>query len=256
MAKPWKWRKEVLSNTTMLALAGKKEEALSYLRQSVEAGWLNADHMKQDRDLLALHEEEEWKEIIRRVEERKQARDAQFDQKLKKQLESIYVRDQTLRRLYSDAEEKFGKGSEEMSYFWSVVSREDSINEAEVIDIIREHGWVGRSQVGGKANTALWLVIQHAPLEVQEKYLPLLEASVKEGESTGSHLALLQDRINMRNDEPQIYGSQVITDQETGEFKVYEIKNPAQVNERRKEVGLGPIEEYLKRWNIEWKVED
>ncbi len=44
--------------------------------------------------------------------------------------------------------------------------------------------------------------------------------------------------------------------QETGEFKVYEIKDPAQVNERCKEVGLGPIEEYLKRWNIEWKVED
>ncbi len=36
---------------------------------------------------------------------------------------------------------------------------------------------------------------------------------------------------------------------------VYEIWKPEHVNQRRKEVGPGPIEEYVKRWGIEWKVE-
>ncbi|MBI9035806.1 MAG: hypothetical protein JEZ03_15195 [Bacteroidales bacterium] len=177
-----------------------------------------------------------------------------FDKPLKEQLEQIYVRDQMLRQLYRDAEEKFGKESDEMKYFWQLVSEQDSLNEIGVIKIIEEKGWVGRSLVGGQANMTLWLVIQHAPLETQEKYLPLLKKSVLEGESSESHLALLEDRIQMRNGKPQTYGSQITTDKETGEQVVYEIWEPEYVNQRRKEVGLGPIEDYVKRWGIEWTI--
>ena len=67
-----------------------------------------------------------------------------------------------LRQLYQEAQEKFGKDTEEMNYFWEVVGRQDSINELAVIDIIEEYGWPGISLVGGKANLTVWLVIQHA----------------------------------------------------------------------------------------------
>jgi hypothetical protein len=160
-----------------------------------------------------------------------------------------------LRQLYRDAEEKFGRDSDEMNYFWQLVLEQDSLNEVEVIKIIDERGWVGKSLVGGQANMTLWLVIQHAPLETQEKYLPMLKESVLKGESKGSHLALLEDRIQMRNFKPQTYGSQITTDPNTGERIVYEIKDPEYVNKRRKEVGLGPIQDYVKRWGIEWTIE-
>lgn len=178
-----------------------------------------------------------------------------FDKPLKSQLENIYVRDQTLRQLYREAEEKFGRESEEMKYFWQLVNREDSLNELEVMEIIEERGWVGKSLVGGKANTALWLVIQHAPLGIQEKYLPMLKESVLSGESQGSQLALLEDRILMRNGQAQTYGSQISRDEESGEQIVYEIRDPEYVNQRRKEVGLEPIEDYVKRWGIKWDIE-
>jgi hypothetical protein len=142
-----------------------------------------------------------------------------------------------------------------MKYFWQVVSEQDSLNEFEVIEIIEGRGWVGTNLVGGKANMTLWLVIQHAPIEAQEKYLPLLEKSVKAGDSQGNHLALLEDRIQMRNGKPQIYGSQITRDQESGKQIVYEIKDPEYVNQRRKSVGLGSIESYVKRWGIDWIVE-
>jgi hypothetical protein len=123
-----------------------------------------------------------------------------------------------------------------------------------VVNIINERGWVGKSVVGGQANMALWLVIQHGPVEMQEKYLPQLRASVLEGESQGSHLAMLEDRVQMFKGEPQIYGSQIVPDEATGKMKVYEILEPEYVNQRRKEVGLGPIEDYVKIWEIEWTV--
>ena len=157
--------------------------------------------------------------------------------------------------MVSAARDKFGKESEEMEYFWDLMAQQDSLNEIEVTEIIEKRGWVGKSLVGGEANTALWAVIQHAPLEMQEKYLPLLKESVLKGESVGGHLALLEDRILMRNDKPQIYGSQLTPDKVTGKPVVYEIKDPEYVNQRRKEIGLGPIQDYIKRWGVEWTVE-
>jgi hypothetical protein len=236
------------------ALTGDTIHSIRNLNLSADKGWKNLKHIKKDKDLSSLYEVEGWPDILEKVQANLDEYEKDFDKPLKEKLEQIYVRDQMLRQLYRDAEEKFGKESDEMKYFWQLVSEQDSLNEIEVIKIIEEKGWVGRSLVGGQANMTLWLVIQHAPLETQEKYLPLLKKSVLEGESSGSHLALLEDRIQMRNGKPQTYGSQITTDQETGEQVVYEIWEPEYVNQRRKEVGLGPIEDYVKRWGIEWTI--
>jgi len=237
------------------SLSGDNELALIYLNLSADKGWLNLNHIKKDQDLSGLHHVKGWEDVLAKVQANKDDFEKDFDKDLKTQLEKIYVRDQTLRQLYAEAEKKFGRESEEMNYFWGLVSEQDSINEKEVVKIIDERGWVGKSVVGGQANMTLWLVIQHAPLDIQEKYLPLLKASVLQGESQGSHLALLEDRIQMRQGKPQIYGSQIIFDEETGKEMIYEIWEPEFVNQRRKEVGLGPIEDYVKRWGIEWDME-
>ncbi len=237
------------------ALTGDTIKSIAYIQQAAEAGWRNKKWMLQDSDLTSLHKIEGWQKAVDQVQANVDEYEKGLNKPLKERLEQIHVKDQTLRRLYREAEEKFGRDSEEMKYFWSLVNQQDSLNELEVIEIIDKYGWVGRSEVGGEANMTLWLVIQHAPLETQEKYLPMLEASVKKGESSGSHLALLVDRIHMRNGKPQIYGSQITVDQETGEQVVYEIKEPEYVNQRRAEVGLGPIQEYVGRWGIEWTIE-
>lgn len=237
------------------ALSGDTIQSIKNLNLSAEKGWKNLKYIKRDKDLSSLYEIKGWSKILEKVQANLDEYEKDFDKPLKVQLDQIYVRDQMLRQLYRGAEEKFGKESDEMKYFWQLVSEQDSLNEIEVIKIIEEKGWVGKSLVGGQANMTLWLVIQHAPLETQEKYLPLLKKSVLKGESSGSHLALLEDRIQMRNGKPQTYGSQITTDKETGEQVVYEIREPEYVNQRRKEVGLGPIEDYVKRRGIEWKIE-
>lgn len=120
------------------------------------------------------------------------------DSVLRKNLEVIKVKDQALRMLLPAAEEKFGKDSPEVDYIWTLIDVQDSINAVNVADIIEKYGWLGINRVGYSANLALWLVIQHAPLNVQEKYLGLLEESVSKGESEGWCLAYLYDRVLMR----------------------------------------------------------
>lgn len=237
------------------ALAGDTINSLKYLQISADKGWHNVKHIQQDEDLSSLHSVIGWKEVLSKVQLNLNEYERNFNLPLKKQLENIYVKDQTLRQLYLNAEDKFGRESEEMNYFWQLIEMQDSLNELEVVEIINQYGWVGTNTVGGQGNATLWLVIQHAPIEIQQKYLPLLKESVLRGESNGSHLAMLEDRIHMYLKEPQIYGSQVVRDEKNGQQVVYEIYEPEYVNQRRSELGLGPIEEYLKRMGVEWKIE-
>jgi len=237
------------------ALSGDTIQSIHNLNLAAENGWKNVEHLQRDTDLKSIHSVRAWDNVLTKVKANLDEYEKDFNKPLKEQLEHIYVKDQMLRQLYAEAENKFGSESEEMSYFWQLVSEQDRKNEEEVIKIIENHGWVGKSTVGGKANMTLWLVIQHAPLETQEKYLPVMKESVLNGESNGRHLAMLEDRILMRNDKPQTYGSQIVTDEETGRQKVYEVKDPEYINQRRKQVGLGPIQDYVKRWGIQWTIE-
>ena len=236
------------------AQAGDTIRAIDYLRQAAAEGYRHADYIERDTNLNSLHFTTAWPTIVTSVEANLTEYEKDYDHALKDRLERIYLEDQVIRQLWEDAQERFGKDSKEMKYFWEVVGRQDSINELSVIEIIEERGWPATSLVGDKANRTVWLVIQHADVELQEKYLPLLKASVVVGESSGSNLALLEDRILMYRGEPQIYGSQVRSNSEASELEVYEILDPENVNQRRAEVGLGSLESYLARFGIEWAV--
>ncbi|MFD0798432.1 DUF6624 domain-containing protein [Maribacter chungangensis] len=168
------------------------------------------------------------------------------DSILKKELESIKVEDQTLRLLLPNVIEKFGRESEEYKYVWSQIQSQDSISSNKLFEILDNHGWVGKSRVGSSANQAIWLTIQHSDLKKQEKYLPLLRESVVKGESEGWHLAFLEDRILMRKKQKQIYGTQAVWDNELKKNKIYPIKDAKNVNQKRKKLGLDPIEDYAK----------
>ncbi|PKP47179.1 MAG: hypothetical protein CVT92_17140 [Bacteroidetes bacterium HGW-Bacteroidetes-1] len=168
------------------------------------------------------------------------------DSTLKMNLESIRTKDQTLRLIIPELENRFGKDSDELTYIWTLIHFQDSINETDVISIIDKYGWLGTNRIGELANQTLWLVIQHAPIYIQEKYIPFLRISVEKGESEGWYLAFLEDRIAMRNGENQIYGTQSKYNKTTEKYHIYPIQNPENVNERRKRIGLETIEEYAK----------
>ena len=136
-----------------------------------------------------------------------------------------------------------------MDSLWAIQNHSDSVNTVYITNLIDKMGYPGKSIVGDEASTA-FLVIQHADLEVQEKYLPILQAAADEGELRWSSLALLIDRIEMRNERPQIYGSQVNRDPETGEYFFARIKDPHNIDKIREEVGLGPIQSYADNWNF------
>jgi len=175
---------------------------------------------------------------------------------LKDELENIRIKDQALRRLLGCINQTFGSNADEeySKYLWTIINQEDSINQKQVIKIIDEHGWLGISQVGFLANNALFLVIQHASVETQEKYFPLLKESAEKGESNLADMALMDDRIRVRNKKKQLFGSQTINI--NGRHYVYPIEDAHNVDERRKNVQLPPLADYLKFFGLTYPQDE
>lgn len=144
--------------------------------------------------------------------------------------------------------DKYGWQSNEMKELWKKQNELDSLNLIRIEEIIEKYGYPGKSLVGMQSNVA-FLVIQHSDIETQEKYLPILKEAADKGELRWSSLALLIDRIRVNNGEKQIYGSQ-IRQSGDGKYVLFPIEDEPNVNKRRAKVGLGPLEEYVKHWNI------
>lgn len=157
---------------------------------------------------------------------------------IKKQLELIRDRDQKVR---------IGMDSAAFAYYI------DSTNLVQIELLIAKFGWLGKSFVGSRGNQTCFLIIQHADSATQVKYLPMMQKSVEEGESSAADFALLQDRVLMRQGKKQIYGSQVVIDKQ-GNNIFYPIGDEKNVNLRREKVGLQPIEEYAKYFGIDYKL--
>lgn len=125
---------------------------------------------------------------------------------------------------------------------------QDEQNLAIIVNLIEKCGMPTLAEVSQQQMMAIWLVIQHSDKFFMKKYLPLLEESAKKGDIDQSMIALTKDRILLYEGKPQIYGSQVM------DGKLWDLYKPEYVNKRRREVGLDPIEDYLKVFDITFDV--
>jgi Family of unknown function (DUF6624) len=141
--------------------------------------------------------------------------------------------------------------SEKVAKKWKqVVERQneiDSKNRQRLDEIVKEHGWPKMSSFGPEASGVAFLIVQHADLEYQKKYLPLIKEAVTKNEARPSDLAMLQDRILKGEGKKQIYGTQVRVNQNTQVMELYPIEDEENVDARRATVGLGPLAQYLKK---------
>lgn len=130
----------------------------------------------------------------------------------------------------------------------------DRQNLETVISIIENCGMPTRVEVGQRGISAIWLVFQHADNYHRKKYWPQLKESADKGDIRKSQMALMQDRMLMNDGKPQIYGSQVVSDHESDGWKLYDLKEPKKVDKRRAAIGMEPLSDYLKNFDIEFTV--
>jgi hypothetical protein len=113
-------------------------------------------------------------------------------------------------------------------------------------EIFEKFGYPGYSLVGETGSQNFWLMVQHCDSDpaFQSRVLVKLKIEVDNKNADGSTYGLLTDRVKINNGEKQIYGTQV-TYNSLGQAYPKSLADSVNVNKRRAEVGLEPIEEYL-----------
>jgi hypothetical protein len=237
------------------ALAGNADKAFFYLESAAKKDkWSNLSHLLVDADLNSLHEDKRWSTLTGIVKANKEKEEEKLNKPLVAQLDTIYREDQGDRMKMEEIQKQYGWKSKEMDSLLTKMSRQDSMNLVKVKTIIDKYGWLGPDQIGEQGATTLFLVIQHADSLTQVSYAPLLRQAVKSGKAKPQDLALLEDRILVRQGKKQIYGSQVRTNTETGKNEFFPIEDEPNVNKRRNSVGLQPLEDYAKFFGIEYTL--
>lgn len=235
------------------ALSNLPDSAMHYLSFAVnDKKYNNFTHIQSDSDLTRLHTESAWKAIIDKVKYNQQRAEKNYNRPVVSLLDSIFKLDQGGRKTEDDIEKKNGYQSVEMKKYLCDLTLSDSLNVVLVTSIIDKYGWLGSEKVGEQGNTTLFLVIQHADKKVHEKYLPIMRQAVMNGNAKGAHLALLEDRNALEEGRKQIYGSQVIRDSKTGKPTFAPIEDEKNVDTRRENIGLEPLEEYANLFHINY----
>ena len=238
------------------ALAGNADSAFYHLYIVAEKGnYDNYAHITSDEDLKSLHQDKRWKKLVEKVSDNKAKTEANYIKPVVAILDTVYIEDQKYRKGIMELIEKEGMQSAAVQERIAKMNYADSINLLKVEKILEEYGWLGFDKVGRMGALTIFLVIQHSPLKVQQKYLPMMREAVKNKQALPGNLALLEDRVALREGKKQIYGSQVQTDSVTNKNFLMPLEDPDNVDKRRAEVGLGPLADYLKNFGIEWNLE-
>ena len=124
--------------------------------------------------------------------------------------------------------------------------RADSLNRV-AVDSLLQNGWPEGLSV--QSNRTIWLIIDHADVEYQERYLPLIEQQAVQGTISPSDYATLLDRVNVRRQRPQRYGTQTGYKQRDDEVFtfVYPIEDIDALDSLRLSVGLDSMHLYLRQ---------
>ena len=237
------------------ALANYPDSAFSTLNQiAVNGSYSNYDHIIKDSDLSALKSDNRWQQLIVLVKANQDKAEVKFNKPLVAELKVVFNDDQSGRRKLDSVGKKFGFESKQIDELWNDIGKKDSVNLIKVQSILDKYGWLGPDVVSNRGSITLFIVIQHADQQVQEKYLPMMRDAVKKGNARPADLALLEDRVALEEGKKQIYGSQIALDPKTGKNSIRPIEDEPNVNKRRAAVGLEPLEEYAKQYGINYKL--
>ena len=165
---------------------------------------------------------------------------------LQMELIKMYVDDQACRgNIMDDIIDKFSVSRDQITQDGCIAV--DERNRTRLKEVFAEIGFPTRELVGKDAMYAVFLMLQHSDgdKEWQKSQLPNIEKAVKNGDLQGQSYAYLYDRIKINSGEKQLYGSQFSkVDPVTKSVELAETEDLENLDNRRREMGMMPIEMY------------
>ena len=210
-------------------------------------------------DFYALTSSSRWERIENLQLEKYQAKHGELKNPIyAKKLLRMIMQDQSLDYYIDLAKSDFMQKGYAPHWYYPLGAYKQHIgatNFTKMEILIKEYGWPTYSMVGDLAADAPLLIINHHENpEIRKAYIKQVETACRSGEGSCMEYAKIQDRILVEENKPQIYGMQFRYN-EKRVIEPFPIENPEMVDQRRKEIGLGPLKDYLKRKiNYDWTV--
>jgi hypothetical protein len=109
--------------------------------------------------------------------------------------------------------------------------------------MVARHGWPSAELVGEPASTAALMILLHCPdLGFQLACRDLIAEAAADGRCPAVHHAYIADHCAVALGQPQFYGTRI----NPGTLFPFPVRHPETVDERRHDVGLGPLADHLR----------
>lgn len=166
------------------------------------------------------------------------------------QLDSIKQEDQKWRNLFTEFEnnqtDTLGRDR-----IIELIKQTDSLNYIKVKNIFLKEGFLGYDKVGKEGSHKFWLIVQHQDNypAFQTMVLAKMKEDVDRNNASSKDYAYFVDRVKVNTGQLQIYGTQMQLNADSSSYEPKPVIEPEKLNERRKAVGLSPIENYIRTMN-------
>jgi hypothetical protein len=227
---------ELYSSACCYALASKKDSAFAMIDQAIDAGFRSNATLDKDTDIDSLRTDPRWPKLREHETAAIAAWEGSLGQPaLRRELLKMVEEDQRVRFEWI---EKSKKGEQTAATEMEAVDVEDLVD---LHRIVAESGWPTVSMVGDDGAHAAWLMLQHADKDVafQKQILEQMKKLSETGEVSEVDFAYLEDRVAVNEHRKQSYGTQFDDHQQPKP-----IEDEANVDARRKAVGMGTMAEY------------
>ncbi len=237
------------------SLAGYPDSAfLNLERIASKANFANLKHLSSDPDLEPLHSDNRWKPLLQLVADNKEKSEAGLNRPLLHLLDSLKEEDQKWRTYHNRLDNHQLNPGEDSIPKEQVIRKSfvaDSLNYFTLVEVFAKYGYPGYDLVGQQGEKDFWLMMQHQDQhpDFQESVLQQMKIAVDSNKASAANFAYLTDRVKVNRGLLQVYGTQMQLNAEKSSYQPKPLIDPDGVNERRKSVGLEPIETYIEVMN-------
>ena len=176
----------------------------------------------------------------------------EFNAALSARIDSMAAVDQEVQKLFLEADPDQYRYKDSLQLEKEIIFRENSQVARE---ILMEYGFPGYDLVGEISSKNFWLIVQHCDHNriLQQMALDSMIVEVLADNADSKNYAYLVDRVKINTGQPQIYGTQLRYNTVEGIALPKLLYDSVNVDERRKQMGLPPLQEYLDHVTEQWR---
>jgi len=202
--------------------------------------------LSSDADLKSLHDDKRWALLLEKVKSSRDKSESITQSPVYILLDSMERADEKWRSFL----EQVAKSKQNAATADSLrrkIMVADSLNYFRLQEVFEKYGYPDYDLAGEKGSHNFWSLVQRQDKHpsFQESAVTQMKEKADKGKASIAEYAFLKDHVLVNAGKPQIYGTQLQLNGTGSSYEAKPVEDIANLNERRKSVGLSTEEDYM-----------